>query len=842
MIDLNQAKAREERKHCQAVDERARIESALTAIDPQDRETWVAIGQAVQDELGEDGFLLWDDWSQGADNYSERAARDTWRSFGQGGGRTVATLFKLARENGWSDNTKPEAMTVEQAEARNRSREEAARLNREATAKRHADRAAVARELYAAARIEGAREHAYTARKRLDFGPLVRRGRFQDHDCLVVPIYGQDGQIWTVQAIAGGPVFDGNRDKTLLAGARKAGCFLPIGPTFRGASRVCIAEGLATAAAIHAATDLPCLMAVDAGNMLPVAHVVRRLAAPGADIIILADDDQQPDRTGNPGMEAATRAAQAIGARVARPDMGRKADMWDVWAEQGPEAVRARIDAAPPVSETDTPADNPSKAAPKQDAGTFVESRQEDLDTWIPALKTWPVLDRAALPGLVGDFVDLATECSEADPAAVLATVLVRFGIEAGSPAPAMRPHLYIGETRHESRLFAVVTGQSSKARKGTSASPVARVFSVPAESTDAPSMAATSLGPLSSGEGIVYAVRDTMETWDEKDQSLKISDPGVADKRLYVQEEEFAAAINAGKREGNTLSATLRALWDSGTRSPMTKTSRTKCTDAHVGILAHITLDELALCLSHADKLNGYANRFLWVLARRTKRISRPRRMPDDRFVPIRNGIWRRLKRAHEAGQMSFTLAAGDLWDSEYDRLTEDRPGIAGAITARGEAQVVRLSMIYALFDGKKEVDSEHIRAALAMWNYSQASAEYIFSDDAKSSKLDAKIREVLLVGRGGMTLTEMHRATGNNHKAAEMRGSIQRLVDAGVVRAEAIKTKGAAKPTTIFSLNELTSFTNLRISSETGRACKFVNSSNSFVRTQEIPDDVKL
>jgi hypothetical protein len=27
-----------------------------------------------------------------------------------------------------------------------------------------------------------------------------------------------------------------------------------------------------------------------------------------------------------------------------------------------------------------------------------------------------------------------------------------------------------------------------------------------------------------------------------------------------------------------------------------MTKTSRTQCTNAHVGILAHITLDELAI------------------------------------------------------------------------------------------------------------------------------------------------------------------------------------------------------------------------------------------------------
>jgi hypothetical protein len=119
---------------------------------------------------------------------------------------------------------------------------------------------------------------------------------------------------------------------------------------------------------------------------------------------------------------------------------------------------------------------------------------------------------------------------------------------------------------------------------------------------------------------------------------------------------------------------------------------------------------------------------------------------MPDDKFIPIRNEIWQRLHLAHAAGQMRLTAAAGDLWDAEYDRLTDDRPGIAGAITARAEAQVVRLSMIYALCDGRKQVDAIHVQAALALWRYAQASAEFIFSDDAvMGSKLDAKIQDLL-------------------------------------------------------------------------------------------------
>ena len=493
--------------------------------------------------------------------------------------------------------------------------------------------------------------------------------------------------------------------------------------------------------------------------------------------------------------------------------------------------------------ESDWNPDGGQRAGKSKFVNSYV--RDEDFDAWTPTIKVWPHLERAAFHGIVGEFVDLATEGSEADPAAVLATTLVRFGVEAGSPDPNARPHIYVGESRHEPRIFGVVVGKSAKARKGTSGAPVTRLFAVPEGCMGAPKMAPMNLGPLSSGEGIVYAVRDAQETWDDKEQQFKVIDPGVLDKRLFVQEEEFAAAINAGKRDGNTLSATLRALWDSGTRSPMTKTSRTQCTNAHVGILAHITIDELAMSLSACDKLNGYANRFLWMLARRSKRVPRPRRMPDDKFIPIRNEIWQRLHLAHAAGQMSLTAAAGDLWDAEYDRLTEDRPGVSGAITARAEAQVVRLSMIYALCDGRKHVDAIHVQAALALWSYAQASAEFIFSDDAVGSKLDAKIHDLLLKTPAGSSLTDLHNATGNNHKATELRSSIQRLVDAGLVRSELVRTDGAVRSKTVFFSNEetnFTNFTNFRSCPDGDDDTKFVNSLNSYVRTEEIPDEVTI
>ncbi len=189
--------------------------------------------------------------------------------------------------------------------------------------------------------------HPYATTKKVFFGELVKRGTWEQrdwHDALLAPMFGECGQIDSVQAIN----IDGTKD--FLIGGKKKGCFYPLGK-FRGvAGRVLIGEGLATVAAVVAATKLPGVVAFDAGNLLHVAEVVRRLA-PDAGIVLLADDDQKDGTDKNPGIESATRAALAIGGLVALPAMGKKADFWDLWHEQGPDAVCHAIDAAAPVED-----------------------------------------------------------------------------------------------------------------------------------------------------------------------------------------------------------------------------------------------------------------------------------------------------------------------------------------------------------------------------------------------------------------------------------------------------------------------------------------------------------
>ena len=73
------------------------IQNALNHIDPQDRETWFRMGAAIKDELGENGFEMWDNWSRQSDNYKQQDAQSVWKSI-KVGHIHIASLFKTARE------------------------------------------------------------------------------------------------------------------------------------------------------------------------------------------------------------------------------------------------------------------------------------------------------------------------------------------------------------------------------------------------------------------------------------------------------------------------------------------------------------------------------------------------------------------------------------------------------------------------------------------------------------------------------------------------------------------------------------------------------------------------
>src|SRR6185295_14596869 len=118
-------------------------------------------------------------------------------------------------------------------------------------------------------------------------------------------------------------------------------------------------------------------------------------------------------------------------------------------------------------------------------------------------------------------------------------------------------------------------------------------------------------------------------------------------------------------------------------------------------------------------------------------------------------------------------------------------KPGLLGAVTARGEAQVMRLALVYALLDQSPVIRVEHLRAALAVWEYAETSAEFIFGDRLGDPIADA-ILTALRQDPLGMTRTEIRDLFGRNQSADRIEIALLRLSEAGKVTSRREETGG--------------------------------------------------
>ncbi len=401
----------------------------------------------------------------------------------------------------------------------------------------------------------------------------------------------------------------------------------------------------------------------------------------------------------------------------------------------------------------------------------------------------WPELPEHALYGLAGEFVRAIDPHTEADRAAVLVQILAAFGNCLGRTA------YFVAEAdRHYLNIFAVLVGATSKGRKGTSWGQVRRAY----ERIDEQWLTRCVGGGLSSGEGLIWSVRDAVEKKEpikEKgrivDYQTVIADEGVEDKRAFVLEAEFASVLRVMAREGNTLSAIIRQAWDTGNLQVKTRNNPNQATGAHISIIGHITKEELKRNLDETETANGFANRFLWVCVRRNRILPEGGALSDSQLNPLVNRLWSALQFAQGVGEMRRDAEARTLWHQVYAGLSEGHAGLFGAVTSRAEAQVMRLAGLYALLDCKDVVEHIHLEAALALWRYCEESARYIFGN-ATGDRIADELMLALQEAEGdGLTRTQI-RDLFNRKNAGAIDAALTVLAETGRTRFKVEQTGG--------------------------------------------------
>jgi hypothetical protein len=433
----------------------------------------------------------------------------------------------------------------------------------------------------------------------------------------------------------------------------------------------------------------------------------------------------------------------------------------------------------------------PDRPKPPPPADYPDEHPDQPADEWpdpgeIAMPERWPTLSDKAVYGLAGECTQLACLDSEADPAAVLTQFLTRFGATIGA-----NPMIRIGDSTHYARLFVAIIGETAKARKGTSEKPVARFF-LEAERHLPEDSLCVHRGSIGSGEGVIYAVRDPSEKLDKEGLP---EDPGAADKRLLVIDEELAGTLRAAAREGSTASAILRQSWDSGNLGTLTKTT-VKASDAHIAVIGHITNYELSDVLAKREIHNGLVNRFLWCGARRPCIRPWPKPMPDDKAKVLAEHLAEAIKFGREKRTLKPTDAAARLWSEIYQSLADDNSsGLVGAVTARAEAQIIRIAAHYALLDKSAVIDTAHLIAAASLWNYCEDTARYVFGNDASDETQSAILRALV---KKPLNLSEISRLFGGNVSARTYRTALQTLETAQKIeRYQGGRINGGKAPT---------------------------------------------
>jgi hypothetical protein len=388
------------------------------------------------------------------------------------------------------------------------------------------------------------------------------------------------------------------------------------------------------------------------------------------------------------------------------------------------------------------------------------------LDAPEPVPADWPQPpEPSVFQGLAGEMARMLSPYTEADPMAVLTQSLAVLGNQIGRG-----PHCRADGAYHALRLYVTLVGASSASRKGTSFAVVRELF-LAAD----PSMKTRLRSGLSSGEGLIWHVRDASPRRTGKTDDG--GDDGISDKRLIVVEPEFARCLKVLDRDGSTLSAVLREAWDTGTLHILTKNQAATATDTHITVIGHITRADLKRYLTATETANGFANRFLWLAVRRPQLLPEGAMMPEDERRYLVAMIGRIVHFGATVGEMTRDKHARELWIAHYSSLARPRPGLVGAVTSRAEAQTMRMACLYAIAGESAVVQRGHLESALALWDYFERCAGFIFGKGLGDPVADELCRELTAAGEQGLTRTELHQVLGRNVLASRLTDALELL-----------------------------------------------------------------
>jgi hypothetical protein len=390
---------------------------------------------------------------------------------------------------------------------------------------------------------------------------------------------------------------------------------------------------------------------------------------------------------------------------------------------------------------------------------------------FVSSLKV-PLLNSRALHGLAGRIVKIIAPATEACVPALLLELLTAFGNAVGRG-----PHFMVGKDRHGVNLYVAKVGDTSRGRKGHSWGWTENLMGRAVLDWVKDHI----LSGLSTSQGLIHALRDKAPDEDEQDLT-----PMRQKKIVLVRERELAQVLKFAALDGNAISTLLRDGWDGHTLNNPTKHAPEKATDPHISIVADITRADLTRHLAREDYSNGFSNRFLWCLTSRSQLLPDGGEVDEAVLNTLGQALASAIAFASKVERMQRDDDAKALWHDTYMRLAEEAPpGLAADVTARAEAMILRLSCIYALLDKQSTISKEHLQAAIAVWDYCEASACVIFGGKLGYRMADTALEALRKAAPGTLTKSDLHAAFHRNPKAEDIDRALAWLAEQGLAES---------------------------------------------------------